>query len=106
MSTGFCIVLTTFEHKDLAKCLARTIVENKMAACATILPKATSIYAWEGRIEEASEFVLLIKTHQDKAEALMSYIKTNHVYTIPEIIQLPIIGGNQAYLDWVKTSLS
>lgn len=105
-SSEFCVVLTTVDQEDIAKSLAKSFVQNKLAACVTVLTQATSFYIWEGRLEEASEYLLLIKTHQEQCDALMAFIQEKHPYTLPELIALPIVAGSSAYLDWVKSCLT
>ncbi len=99
------MVYITVPDLDTAHALARGAVEQGLAACANILPQMTSVYPWRGSLEVASEGVLILKTATDKVEALEQWIQEHHPYEVPCILQLPIAGGNQAYLDWLRAEL-
>ncbi|XP_018045355.1 PREDICTED: protein CutA homolog [Atta colombica] len=96
------VAYVTVPDDAVAKRLARGLVENKLAACVNIIPRLTSIYEWEGKIQEESELLLMIKTRTEKVNALTKYVKENHPYTICEIISLPIQNGNSDYLKWIS----
>ena len=104
-SDGFCLILTAVDTEERAKSLAKLIIETKLAACVSVLPQAVSFYFWEDKLQEASEYLLLLKTHQDKMEELMMFLKTSHPYALPEMIQLPILSGSAAYLDRLSSCL-
>ncbi len=99
------VVLTTTETPQQAAQLAQVLVESELAACVQILPPITSIYRWEGKIETATEILLLIKTTSEVYPALEVAIKANHPYQTPEIIALPIEAGSTDYLNWLTTSV-
>ncbi len=99
------VVLTTTETPSQAEQLAQLLVEAELAACVQILPPMTSIYRWQGKVERATETLLLIKTLQEKYSALEAAIKANHPYQTPEIIALPVEAGSEAYLDWLADSV-
>jgi periplasmic divalent cation tolerance protein len=99
------IVLTTAADQDEAARLARTLVEEGLAACATIVPGAQSIYRWEGKVEHATEVLLLIKTRVPQLEALEARLHALHSYLTPEFLVLPIEQGGAAYLEWLHSSL-
>jgi len=96
------IVLTTTDSREAASQLARALVSDGLAACVNIIPNAISVYKWEGRIEEASEFVLIIKTSERRVGDLTERIKELHHYDVPEIVVLPVATGLPAYLNWVE----
>ncbi|KAG5339640.1 CUTA protein, partial [Acromyrmex charruanus] len=96
------VAYVTVPDDAVAKRLARGLVENKLAACVNIIPRLTSIYEWEGKIQEESELLLMIKTRTEKVDALTKYVKENHPYTICEVISLPIQNGNSDYLKWIS----
>jgi len=77
------VVLTTTPNPDEAERLARTIVEDKLAACVQILPTMTSVYFWEGKIQTESEHLLVIKTLEKKFDALSKFLQENHSYDVP-----------------------
>jgi periplasmic divalent cation tolerance protein len=99
------VVLTTVEKTDEGEHLARLLVESELAACVQVLPPMTSIYRWEGKLEKASEILLLIKTTRAAYPALEKLIIQNHSYQIPEIISLAVDNGLKDYLDWLATSV-
>ena len=100
------LVLTTFPiDPDEANAFARTLVEERLAACVNVHSAVTSIYRWEGAIEEAVERQLAIKTTTARLEALKARIKELHPYDVPEILVVPIAGGGEEYLRWVMDSV-
>ncbi len=78
------------------------LVEERLAACANVLPQMTSVFRWEGSIQQESEAVLIVKTTEERAGAVIERIKTAHSYTCPCVVVLPIAGGNPAFLDWIR----
>lgn len=90
--------------EDEARDIARSLVNDKLAACATIFPANTSIYSWEGTIEEESEATLMIKSTADNKEALTQAIQKLHRYEVPEIIFTDIVDGSDDYLRWLRES--
>lgn len=97
------IVLCNVPDIALARQIARTLVEQQLAACVNLLPAVASVYRWQGQVEEAEEIPLLIKTSHASYPALQDALCALHPYTLPEIIALPIDTGLPAYLDWVRT---
>lgn len=97
------IVLTTLPSPDAARTFVRRMVETRVAACGTVLPNATSVYWWEGALEEASEVQVILKTRRDRWEALQAAVQQHHPNDVPELLALPVIEGLPAYLDWVAT---
>jgi periplasmic divalent cation tolerance protein len=84
-----------------AKRIGRTVVEERLAACANVLDGMSSVYWWQGKIEEASEAVLILKTTTMRLEELTARIKALHSYATPAIVAWPIEAGNAEYLDWI-----
>ncbi len=95
------IVLTTTADTDEAERLALAIVENKLAACVQILPKMSSVYFWEGKVQTELEHLLLIKTLEEKFEELKEFILKNHSYEVPEIVALDAERVSKSYLGWL-----
>jgi periplasmic divalent cation tolerance protein len=85
--------------------IADYIVKNKLGACVNVVPEVNSIYWWKGNIERDKESLLVIKTFLQRLEELIKEVKSVHPYTVPEIIALPILGGNEDYLRWIDDSL-
>jgi periplasmic divalent cation tolerance protein len=95
------IALTTIGASADARALARTLVEERLAACINILPVMTSVYRWKSAVEEGLEQQLLIKTTSHRIEALRARLHELHSYDLPEFIVVPVSGGSAAYLEWV-----
>ena len=100
-----CIIYITAGSKEEANKLSRGLVEEKLAFCVNTLPGIQSTYQWEGKIHVDDEILLIVKTRQDRYEALEQWVKQNHSYDVPEIISLPIQKGLPEYVqaidDWV-----
>ncbi|MEO5922924.1 MAG: divalent-cation tolerance protein CutA [Bryobacteraceae bacterium] len=103
--TDKIVVLSTCESEEQAASLARSLVEQQLAACVNILPGARSIYRWQGTIEDAAEWVLVIKSRRDLFEKLREAIIKTHSYEVPEVIALPVVDGSEAYLAWLDREL-
>jgi periplasmic divalent cation tolerance protein len=101
MMSEFLQIMTTTDTKEMAKKIAETLVEKKLAACVQISGPITSTYEWKGNIENEEEWYCVIKTRKRLYQKVEESIKTLHSYDVPEIIALPIVEGNQAYLDWI-----
>ena len=100
------IVMTTVVSAEEANRIGRTLVEERLAACATLLPPVHSIYRWHDQIESSNETMLLIKTSLDQLPALETHLREMHSYQTPEFLVLPVESGSHAYLDWLKTSVA
>ncbi|HYD32378.1 MAG TPA: divalent-cation tolerance protein CutA [Azospirillaceae bacterium] len=94
-------VYITAGSVDEARRIGRALVEERLAACVNLLPGMTSIYPWEGRIEEGGEVVMIAKTRAELFDPLAARVRALHSYTVPCIIELPLGRGNPAYLDWL-----
>lgn len=100
------VVLVTAPDAATAERLARALVEERLAACVNVVPAIRSIYRWEGRVEEADELLLLAKTRADRGAALAARVRELHPYALPEVLELPALGGSEAYLGWVREESS
>jgi periplasmic divalent cation tolerance protein len=100
------IVLTNLPDRDSAHKLAHQLVESRTTACVNILAECTSIYRWQGKIENASEVPLLIKTTRAAYHGLEAMIRSHHPYELPEIIAVSVDAGLPAYLQWVAEEVS
>jgi len=98
------ITFTTCKDARQAKAIGRALVKEKLAAFFFNDTATTEIYTWEGRTEEASEVLLLIKSRAALSKKLVSRIRALHSYEVPEVVTLPISSGNPAYLRWVRES--
>ena len=99
------IILTTVALHETAIKIARTLVEEHLAACVNITPAAESVYWWQGKIEQSLEYILMIKTSVDKVEALRARLLATHPYETPEFIVRAVEGGSEAYLAWIRESV-
>ena len=98
------IVLTTLGIDADAAALARTLVEERLAACVNVLPAMTSVYRWKGSIESDQERQLIIKTRHTHVAALEQRLRQLHPYEVPEFLVIPASGGSEAYLRWIGES--
>jgi periplasmic divalent cation tolerance protein len=96
------VVLCTAPDAETAETLARTLVEERLAACVNVLPGVRSFYRWQGKLEDAAELLLVVKTRADRCAALAARIQALHPYDLPEVLELAVGGGSAAYLDWVR----
>ena len=99
------IVLTTTANPDEAARLGRTLVEERLAACATLIPAVQSIYRWQGQVESSAETLLLLKTGPGQLAALETRLHQLHSYETPEFLVLAVDAASQPYLDWLQSSL-
>lgn len=99
---GNVVVYVTVPDKDTGRNLAKSIVNERLAACVNQVPGIESTYWWQGKVETDSEELLIIKTKDSLLEALTEHVVSNHPYKVPEVIALPIIGGSPAYLRWLE----
>ena len=102
MSTDVRVVLVT-APQDEAPTLARTLLEERWVACVNLLPSAHSLYRWEGRVEEAQETLMVLKTIRERVEGLRDRVQALHSYDVPEFLVLNVEQGLPGYLDWVVT---
>ena len=104
-SSEVVLVLTTIGADADAAALARTLVDERLAACVNISAPMTSVYRWKGTIEQDREQPLVIKTTGDRLVALETRLRALHPYELPEFLVLSASGGSTAYLDWVRESV-
>ncbi len=100
-----CIqVFTTGPKADLDN-IARTLVEERLAACVQVIGPIRSTYRWQGKVEKAEEWLAIAKTTQDLYPRLEATIKKLHTYEVPEILAVPVVAGNPDYLNWLAEQL-
>jgi periplasmic divalent cation tolerance protein len=95
------LIYTTFPSKSEAKKIGRALIESGMAACVNIFPKMTSIYVWEGEVQESREAAMLVKTASHRAEDVLAEIKRLHPYSLPARLALAVDGGGADFLEWI-----
>jgi len=102
----FIQIITTTDDERLARRIADSLVDKRLAACVQILGPITSVYRWKGKMETAREWQCLVKTSHDRYGAVEATIKAIHSYETPEIIALPIAAGSREYLEWLRDELA
>ncbi|MGA2221389.1 MAG: divalent-cation tolerance protein CutA [Verrucomicrobiia bacterium] len=104
-SFSFVVGMVTCSSRAEARKLAKAVLTKKLAACVNVLDGVESHYWWQGKLEEARECLLLIKTTKAKADAVTQAIRSAHSYEVPEVIFLPIVQGEGKYLKWIRVSV-
>ena len=100
------VILCTAPDEATAQDLAARVLGEKLAACATLLPGASSLYYWEGKLEQEYEVQMLFKSARHHQDALLNYLKQHHPYQTPELLVLPVMAGDKDYLLWINASLN
>ena len=103
--TDALLVFTTLPSADKAAEIAKLLVDEKLVACANLLPAIRSIYRWQDKVVDEGEILLLIKSSEDRFEAIRSRIRSLHSYQVPEVISIPIIAGDAEYLHWLDKAV-
>ena len=98
--------MVTVDKKDDARNIARTLIEERLAACVNILPGVESHFRWKGKIDKTDELMLIIKSTEKLSREIIDRVKQLHPYDLPEIIILSIEGGSSEYLNWIKESVA
>ena len=98
---AYIVLFITTATADEAHRISRALLEQKKVACVNIVPKVSSSFWWQDKINSAQESLLIAKTKASQLNELVRLVKEIHSYDIPEIIALPIVGGNQDYLEWI-----
>ncbi|MFQ6046155.1 MAG: divalent-cation tolerance protein CutA [Gemmatimonadales bacterium] len=103
---AYVVVFTTLPSVDEGRRFVRGLVEDRVAACGTVLPGATSVYWWQGKIEETSEVQVVLKTRRERWTELERAVQERHPYDVPELLAMPVEAGLSAYLDWINAEPS
>lgn len=104
--SSFSQLSTTTDNEEEALNLARLLVEQRLAACVQVVGPVKSVYRWEGEIEQAEEWICLIKTREELFEEMKKLVEANHSYEMPELLSIPIINGSEGYLQWLDSNLA
>jgi periplasmic divalent cation tolerance protein len=104
-TTSVVVVLVTTPSADAAASLARTLVEEGLCACGTVVPGVRSIYRWEGKVQDDAEALLVLKTERRLVPELKARLPSLHPYQVPELLVLPVEDGLGPYLNWVGASV-
>ena len=100
--TDIVLILTTVPDDDRAETLARALVEERLAACVNVQGPMVSVYRWKGAVERALERQIVIKTTRDRVLQVEERVRALHSYELPEFLVVPLDGGSEAYLGWVR----
>ncbi len=95
------VVFVTAGSHDEAQRIADGLIEGRLAACVSVVPEIFSRYRWGGKMEESSEVMLIVKSRSGLLDDIITVVKQRHSYDVPEIIALPVLGGNPDYLEWL-----
>ena len=95
------VLFITTANADEAQRIADVLLNERKAACVNIVPRVSSRFWWQGKLESAEESLLIVKTKASVLDEVVNLVKKHHGYDVPEVIALPIIGGNQDYLEWM-----
>lgn len=101
VSTDVRVVLVTAPDASEGERICRAVVEERLAACGSVVPGVVSIFRWEGRVDRADEVLLVLKTTAGRFDALRGRVVELHPYDVPEVLSLPVDAGHEAYLTWV-----
>jgi periplasmic divalent cation tolerance protein len=99
------VVLITASSPEEGQKIAEVLLTKRKAACVNIVPQVSSSFWWQGKLESAQECLLIVKTRATVLAEITTLVKKVHSYSVPEIIALPIIGGNQDYLEWLANEV-
>jgi periplasmic divalent cation tolerance protein len=103
--TDKLLVLTTTGSEEEAHNIANALVERRLAACVNIIPRIHSVYRWEGKVEQADEWLLVVKTDRPHQEQVYTAIRELHSYSLPEFIAIAVEAGSKEYLDWMEEAI-
>ncbi len=98
----YVVIYVTAESPEQAKKIAKTLVEERLAACVNVVERVHSVYWWEGRVQEAEEALLVVKSLKSLVDRVAERVKELHTYTVPEVVAVEVCGGNRDYLRWVS----
>jgi periplasmic divalent cation tolerance protein len=103
--TDKIVVFSTASTAEEAEKIAHALVDGRLAACVNVVSGLRSYYRWQGKIEDAAEFLLIIKSTRERFPALRTLLEKLHSYEVPEVIALPVVDGAQNYLNWMDGEL-
>ncbi|MAM68058.1 MAG: divalent-cation tolerance protein CutA [Rhodospirillaceae bacterium] len=105
MASSVRLIYITTDGADEARKIGRALVEARLAACANIIDPMTSVYWWDGEVQEGNETVLIAKTTADKVDALNDKVLDLHSYECPCVVSIPIVGGSSTFLRWIENEI-
>lgn len=101
-AASFVVVLTTLPDTEAARAFVQRLVDQRVIACGTVLGQATSVFRWQGAVEEATEVQVVLKTRRELWDRLAAAVRDAHPYEVPELLALPVAAGSEAYLAWLS----
>lgn len=104
--TDKIVVISTCGSAEEAENIARSLVDQRLAACVSAVPGVRSVYRWRGEVESATEYLLIIKTRRDLVHSLRAVLERAHSYEVPEFLALSVVDGAPAYLEWLDRELA
>ena len=104
--SGAVVVLITYPLDGDVNEFVTALVTERWAACVSVLPASESVFRWQGRIEWARERQILVKTLESRVERLVRRVRELHPYDTPEVVALPIVGGSESYLAWIRDEVA
>jgi periplasmic divalent cation tolerance protein len=99
--SAYIVLFITTATVEEAQQISKVLLNQRKAACVNIVPKVSSLFWWQDKLDSAQESLLIVKTKASQLNEIVRLVKELHSYDIPEIIALPIVGGNQDYLEWI-----
>jgi periplasmic divalent cation tolerance protein len=106
MEDQLVIVVTTLPATHDAAAFARTLVDERLAACVNVLPPMVSCYRWQGRVHEEAELQLIVKTTRSRVGSLQHRVSALHPCDVPEFLVLPVVEASKAYGAWLRESVA
>ena len=103
--TDKIVVFSTCDSEEQAGRIARALLDQRLAACVNVLPGVRSIYRWKGQIEDAAEWMLIIKSRRELLDKLRIAVGKIHTYEVPELLAVPVVDGSEEYLAWLDHDL-
>ncbi len=101
----YIVIFVTASGMEEAEKISSKLIENKLAACVNMIDGVQSVFCWQGKLDNAKEVLLMIKSKKSKLAQIIKLVKSLHSYDLPEIIALPLIAGEKSYLRWIDESL-
>ena len=101
---AFRMVLSTVDSEEEGARIAKSLVDRKLCACINLVPRVRSFYQWDGAVQDDAEVLLIMKTTQEKLQALSDNLAEIHSYEVPEVLVIPVDQGRTSYLDWLAES--
>jgi periplasmic divalent cation tolerance protein len=105
MGTEVRTALVTAPDAGSAETMARTLVEEGLAACVNVIPGLVSVYRWKGEVQRDEEALMILKTTESRVAALRERVVQLHPYEVPEVLVLSVVDGHEAYLGWVREAV-